>query len=119
MARPTHYVRFLVVLIAGVLSTGCGSAASTGPASIDEPSSAPFSVYTHCGVESVRINGHWWHADPPLYNREGSGPPVGWADPYQEGALTMESADRAVFVARGQSIVFVPAPNDEPVRVCR
>lgn len=85
----------------------------------DEPSSAPFSVYTHCGVESVRIDGRWWHASPPLYNQERSGPPAGWGDPYQEGTLTMESADRAVFEALGQRVVFVPAPDDEPIRVCR
>ena len=100
MARSTHYVRYVVVLIAAVPSAGCGSAASTEPSSTDVPSSTPFSVYTHCGIESVRINGHWWHASPPLYNREGSGPPVGWADPHQEGLLTMESADRAVMSHR-------------------
>lgn len=119
MTRPTHPIRHVVVLIAAMLSTGCGYEASTEPASTGEPSSAPFTVYTHCGIESTRINGHWWHATPPLYNQDGSGPPVGWGDPYQEGALTMESADRAVFDALGQRIIFVPSPDDEPVRVCR
>jgi len=30
----------------------------------------------------------------------------------------VESADRAVFDALGQQVVFVPAPNNEPVRIC-
>ena len=119
MARPTQYVRSVAVLSAASLMTACGSAASTEQAPTDEPSSARFSVYTHCGVESVRIDGRWWHARPPLYNQERSGPPAGWGDPHQEGTLTMESADRAVFEALGQRVVFVPAHDDEPVRVCR
>jgi hypothetical protein len=118
MARPTGYVCSLAVLLAAVLTTSCGSAASTEQAATDEPSSTRFSVYTHCGVESAHIDGRWWHASPPLYGKV-SGPPAGWDDPYQEGTLTMESADRAVFEALGQRVVFVPAPDDEPVRVCR
>lgn len=121
MGRPTHCIRYAAVLISAVLSTGCiSSTPTTAPASTDEPSATSFiSVYTHCGVENVRIDGRWWHASPPLYNQEGSGPPAEWGDPYQEGVLTMESADRAVFEARGQRVVFVPASDNEPVRVCR
>jgi len=119
MARPTHYVRYVAMLIAALLTTGCSSAASTERAPAVEPSSTPFSVYTHCGIENLRIDGRWWHASPPLYNQERSDPPAGWGDPHQEGTLTMESADRAVFEALGQRVVFVPAPDNEPARVCR
>jgi hypothetical protein len=84
------------------------------------PVSKAFTVYTHCGVESARIHGRWWHAKPPLYgDTEGGGPPAGWGDPYQEGTLTVEANGRAVFEALGQRVVFVPAPDNEPVRVCR
>jgi len=31
----------------------------------------------------------------------------------------MESTDRAVFEALGERVVFVPAPNNKPVQVCR
>ncbi len=120
MTRRTSCARNVAVVIAAALTTGCGSPASTQQApAADEPSSTPVSVYTHCGVENVRIDGRWWHARPPLYNQERSGPPAGWGDPHQEGTLTMESADRAVFEALGQRVVFVPAPTKEPVRVCR
>lgn len=119
MARSTHLARNVTLLVTALMLTGCGSTAPTQEASVEEPNSTPFSVYTHCGVENVRIDGQWWHAKPPLYNDERTGPPAGWSDPHQEGTLTMESADRAVFEALGQRVVFVPAPDNEPVRVCR
>ena len=118
MAGPTYRSRNVAVLLAALLTTGCGGAATTQLLA-EESSSRPFSVYTHCGVENVRIDGRWWHARPPLYNEERSGPPAGWGDPHQEGTLTVESADRAIFEALGQRVVFVPAPDNEPVRVCR
>lgn len=119
MARSTHLARNVALLVTALMLTGCGSTAPTQEASEEEPSSTPFRVYTHCGVENVRIDGRWWHAKPPLYNHERTGPPAGWSDPYQEGTLTMESADRPVFEALGQQVVFMPAPDNEPVRVCR
>lgn len=108
--------RNAAVLAVALIATGCGGSAS--PQGSNEPSSTPFRVYTHCGVENTRIDGRWWHAKPPLYGEEGA-PPAGWGDPYQEGTLTVESADRAVFEALGQRVLFVPAPDDKPVRVCR
>lgn len=119
MARSTHLARNVTLLVTALMLTGCGSTSPTQDASVEEPSGTPFSVYTHCGVENVRIDGQWWHAKPPLYDDERTGPPAGWSDPHQEGTLTMESAERAVFEALGQRVVFVPAPDNEPVRVCR
>lgn len=110
--------RHAAVVAAVLLATGCGSSPPP-PETVAEPTSRPFSVYTHCGVENVRIDGRWWHAQPPLYNEDRSGPPSGWDDPLQQGTLTIESAQRAVFEALGQRVVFVPAPDNEPVRVCR
>jgi len=91
---------------------------SNAPSTGSTRSGRPFTVYTHCGVESARLHGRWWHASPPLYNKSQSSPPAGWGDPYQSGTLTVESAHRAVFEALGQQVVFVPAPNNEPVRMC-
>jgi len=92
--------------------------AQTAPAN-REP--VKFVFYTHCGVENARIGTHWWHADEPLYGDggEGTGPPAGWDNPYQEGLLTVESTERAVFTAKGTEVVLVPAATDRPVRVCR
>ena len=120
MNRPPHLRHAALLIAAAALLTGCGGgAASTEQAAPKEPNSTPLSLYTHCGVENIRIKGHWWHASPPLYNEAKNGPPTGWGDPHQAGTLTMESPDRAVFEAKGQRVVFVPAPDDEPIRVCR
>lgn len=118
MARLTQRTHMVAVLLAALFTAGCDSATPTQSASAD-PSTSPLSVYTHCGIESIRIDGRWWHAEPPLYSQKRSGPPAGWSDPYQEGTLTMESAERAVFEALGERVVFVPAPDNEPLRVCR
>jgi hypothetical protein len=47
------------------------------------------------------------------------GPPEGWDNPYQEGLLTVETPERAVFTAEGVDVVLVPAAADRPVRICR
>ncbi len=117
MDRLTQRALHAAVVAAALLATGCGGSASPQQSG-EEPSSRPFSVYTHCGVENTRIDGRWWHAKPPLYDEKGGGPPAGWGDPYQEGTLTVESADRAFFEALGQRVVFVPAPDNKPVRIC-
>lgn len=99
-------------------STPSSTAPSDTPSKGVTPSGKRFEVYTHCGVENTRIQGVWWHAKPPLYNKRRNGPPAGWGDPYQTGALTIVSDDRAVFEALGQQVVFVPAPDNQPVRIC-
>lgn len=80
-----------------------------------------FFFYTHCGVESARIGGQWWHAKPPLYGEGGAGvnPPAGWDNPYQKGRLVVESSKRAIFTANDTKVVLVRASNDEPRRLCR
>jgi hypothetical protein len=117
-----------LITIAGLSrTTACGGAEGSQLVDGQDPASdataigetVPFSVYTHCGVENVRVDGRWWHAKPPLYGEDGHGPPVGWADPYQDGELTIESPDRVVVKAMGERVVFVPSPDSQTVRVCR
>ncbi len=77
-------------------------------------------VYTHCGVESLRVDGRWWHAVEPLYGDNGPGSsPDGWGDPYQEGELTLKSEQSITFEAEGIQVEFVPAPTNRPMRMCR
>ena len=117
----------IAALVVPLLTVGCGGSVTKGspteeatnPSStVHTPSGTPFTVHTHCGVESARIDGRWWHAKPPLYNESRNGPPTGWGDPQQQGLLTVESGDRAVFDTLGQQVVFVPAPDNEPGRPC-
>ena len=73
-------------------------------------------MLTHCGVESVKFNGGWWNAVTPLYgpSGEGAGPPAGWNEPWQEGTLTLEAEDQAVFVAVGKRVMLQPSATDDP-----
>ena len=62
-----HRALSVTALIAAVLTVSCGSGASTetspaeqassAPSTVNTPSSTPFTVYTHCGVENVRLGG--------------------------------------------------------------
>lgn len=40
-------------------------------------------------------------------------------DPYQEGELTLKSEQSITFEAEGIQVVFVPAPSNRPMRMCR
>lgn len=120
------HVTLAVILVA---ITGCGAGEDT-PSEAEESAyseSAPplgesveFFLYTHCGVESLRLNGRWWHAVPPLYGEDGVGSsPERWGDPYEKGQLTLHSRQRATFEAEGTHVVFVPAEDNRPKRICR
>lgn len=117
------------------VTVGCGTqdadqAAVRQPPAVGTPSSEAastlkvgetesFSMYTHCGVESTRINGRVWNAVEPLYDGpDRLGPPAGWGNPYQDGELTLETPDRAVFAARGQRVVLEPSASGQPLRPC-
>ncbi|HWG97852.1 MAG TPA: hypothetical protein VNV66_00665 [Pilimelia sp.] len=126
----------LALVTLPVLLTGCvaaqGGESAAGPAetaaagtlagaNLDVGASGTHQMLTHCGVESIKINGGWWNAVTPLYgpSGEGAGPPVGWNEPWQEGTLTLEAEDRAVFAAVGKRVVLQPSATDEPIRICR
>lgn len=117
----------MCAIASAVLSTACGSAQPSDAEAAAYADSAPpmgeavdYFVYTHCGVESLKVAGRWWQAVEPLYGDDGSGdPPEGWGDPYQEGEMTLSSADSITFEANGTEVEFVPAPENKPMRVCR
>jgi len=86
------------------------------------PSGEPvdFFLYTHCGVESLRLAGKWWHAKAPLYGTDGEGsPPEGWGDPYQKGTLTLHSTEHVTFEAHEITVDFLPVPTDRSKTICR
>ena len=117
MLRPTVMGRPVLIAVL-MMTTACGSASSdVAGARVGE--TVGFTMYTHCGVESANINGQVWNADQPLYaTPEKLGPPAGWDNPEQNGELTLESPDRAVFAAVGQRVVLKPSPSGEPLRFC-
>ncbi len=104
--------------------SGGGSAAAAGPAGVltvpPDPEAGdayPFDLYTHCGIVGADVGGRWFAADPPL--AEGSGPPVGWGDPYQRGTLILQGADEAVFRDdAGHELRLRAAPDSERPPPC-
>lgn len=123
------FLRHVTVGVALVALTACGASEDT-PSHAEEMAyseSAPpvgesveFFLYTHCGIESLRLDGRLWHAVQPLYGEDGTGsPPEGWGDPYQEGELTLDSEQHVTFEARGTRVAFVPSEDNRPKRICR
>lgn len=114
-----------VTLLAVLSLVACGDAPESAPLSSAQVTTTAvpqrFSLYTHCGVESAIIDGHWWHVTSPLYGAggQGSGPPEEWGDPLQHGTLAVTSTSLAVFRAGPLRVELAPAVTDEPVRICR
>lgn len=122
-------MRTAVALLLAVAVAGCGGDATTtlspqpgvvgSPSTLSVGETVAFSMHTHCGVEGAQINGRVWNAVEPLYSSpDRLGPPAGWGNPFQEGSLTLESSDRAVFSALGQRVELEPSPTGEPLRPC-
>ena len=121
--------RLILGAIGVALLASCGTFSDEGPTAAEESayaSAAPplgetvdYFLYTHCGVESLHVDGRWWHAIQPLYGDNGPGSsPAGWDNPYQKGELTVNSERSITFEAEGVRVQFSPAPTNEPMRVC-
>lgn len=73
--------------------------------------SAPYRLYTHCGVLSASINGRTYYAEPPLVDGAGNAP-SGWGDPYDDGEMTLRSATSADFRdPAGHAAHFTSSPR--------
>ena len=71
----------------------------------------PHSLYTHCGIEYMELDGGFWLAnvdDRPLLPFETT---MQWADPWDEGTLSMLSDGSVVYHGDlGLVMQFLPAP---------
>ena len=125
-------MRTAAVILLMMLTAGCAESSGSPSSLPTTQSNAPaaqrtlgvgetvdFRMYTHCGVESTRINGRVWNAVKPLYSSpERLGPPAGWGNPEQDGKLTLETPDSAVFAALGERVALVPSETGEALRAC-
>ena len=97
-------------------SLGCGGSPANSDApgasvSIKVGSSAPYRLYTHCGVLAASINGQIYYADPPLTDGSGN-PPSGWGNPYDDGDMTLRTATTADFRdSAGHTAHFTSTPQ--------
>lgn len=88
---------FRVVAFAAAIS-GCGSATTVPTATTEAPKvhTAPFDLYTHCGINELTVNGKYFQrVGGPLSDGSGN-PPSGWGNPYQHGTLSV-SGDIVIF----------------------
>lgn len=104
-------IRGLVITIgSAVIGTALSGCASSAGASIS-PTASPFALYTHCGINEIRLGSHYYLAETPLSDGQGN-PPAGWDNPYQQGTITLISASTAVFQdSKGQRLVFHIRPG--------
>jgi hypothetical protein len=105
-------------IVAGVLAA-CSTATAADHPAIPRPrasqlaagSPEPYQLYTHCGIDQARIGNRYFEAVHPLSDGAGN-PPAGWANPYQQGTMTLLSPTRAVFRDRsGHRVVFRLRPG--------
>jgi hypothetical protein len=91
---------------------GNGSALGTS-GSIGVGRSAPYRLYTHCGVLAASISGQIYYADPPLTDGAGN-PPPGWGNPYDDGDMTLQTAMTADFHdSGGHAAHFTSTPRGQ------
>lgn len=95
----------LFVLMLLLALTGCSAAgASGGTGGRTRPPSAPtaagkaepFSLYTHCGIDELTVDGRWYRREGGRLDDGNGNPPAGWDDPFQPGWLS----------ASGSTVVF-------------
>lgn len=83
------------------------------------PRAMPFELYTHCGIDDVRIGSAYFEAERPLSDGSGN-PPAGWDNPMHRGTMTLVSPSEAVFTDdAGHTVRFRARPGATgPKHVC-
>ena len=74
-------------------------------------SGAPFSLYTHCGIDELRLGDKFYErVGGPLDDGSGN-PPSGWDNPYQTGRLSRRG-DLVIFTdPKGHQEEFTLRPG--------
>lgn len=122
-----HFARAtaLAAAAAAVL-TGCTDGDPTSVAlptaaapSAAAPTSIPYELYTHCGIDEARIGSTYFEAETPLSDGSAN-PPPGWDNPTQHGTMTLLSPTAAVFTdPAGHEVRFrARVGADDFKRVC-
>jgi hypothetical protein len=101
----------------------CGGGTHSTDPSVQSQSigqAVPFRLLTHCGVRYADFDGRRFYADPPLDDGNGN-PPVGWANPYDEGTMKLIDDYMAVFTDQaGNRAAFSTHPDSgiPAIQVC-
>ncbi|MFF3562438.1 hypothetical protein ACFYXS_20600 [Streptomyces sp. NPDC002574] len=124
--KPGITCLVLIAALSAAVLTGCSGdnerprrAAAPEPAATAAGTSMPFELYTHCGIDDVRIGSTWFEAVHPLSGGSDN-PPAGWDNPLHHGTMTLVSPAEAVFTDdAGHEVRFRARPGAKaPKRVC-
>lgn len=111
----------LSTALAGCASGGGSHATAAGNVSdavLSVGGSAPYSLYTHCGILSATINGSSFYAEPALTDSSGN-PPPGWGNPYDTGEMKLTSPTTAAFRdSAGNAAHFASVPQGPGLAIC-
>lgn len=73
-------------------------------------SGTPVMLYTHCGIEELRVDDTFFLAETPLDDGEGN-PPPGWGNPYQAGTVTVSGSQAVFRDDNGHIVTFRARPG--------
>lgn len=92
--------------------SGCAQQAAPTNDATTTPgtSSAPFDLYTHCGIYEARVQDTFFVADQPLDDGHGN-PPAGWGNPYQPGTITITGPKAVFHDTIGHTVTFHKRPD--------
>lgn len=97
MTTRTLALRCAAITALLVVMTGCGGRlthlpnepVSPAPTRTVDSGGQAFSLYTHCGIDELQVDGRFYErVGGPLDDGSGN-PPRGWDNPYQEGRVTV------------------------------
>ncbi len=104
----------LAVTLFAVLCACAGPATPITEASAVAPtpiaSGMPIMLYTHCGIEELRVDDTFFIAETPLDDGQGN-PPPGWGNPYQAGTVTVSGSQAVFRDDNGHIVTFRARPG--------
>ncbi|MEV8150531.1 hypothetical protein AB0O52_20605 [Arthrobacter sp. NPDC080073] len=104
----------LAVTLLAVLCACAGPATPMAEASPETPphtaSGMPMMLYTHCGIEELRVDDTFFTAETPLNDGQGN-PPPGWGNPYQAGTVTVAGSEAVFRDDNGHIVTFRARPG--------
>ncbi|MFF1880204.1 hypothetical protein ACFVVC_01880 [Pseudarthrobacter sp. NPDC058196] len=99
-----------LVVLCGCESPAAMLTAVTSSPAISTSASIQINLYTHCGINEMRIQDTYFVADEPLDDGHGN-PPPGWGNPYQAGSVTVTGSSAVFRDDNGHTVAFHARPG--------
>lgn len=112
----SRYVRGIAAAAtAAAMLSGCAAPAAPQSNVSASPTttaalSAPFALFTHCGIYEARVQDTFFVADQPLDDGHGN-PRAGWDNHYQSGTITVEDQKAVFHDDSGHTVTFHERPG--------